>query len=95
MLKEEDVITTLPVANQARQVVQTAQSASVASAVEPANLIASPAPYKAIKVEEKVELSSSIKTGKRLKRHRTVQEPVPLEKEDKKVSNSLRRIHMF
>ena len=85
--KEEDISNVIPVASQSRQAVQTTQTTNIVNTIEATCNVASPAVSKVLKAEERVEIASSVKTGKRIKRHRTLQDNATLEKEEKKVSN--------
>jgi hypothetical protein len=83
VIKEEEVTAAVLTAGQGKQAAVT--NPGVINAAEAA-CSASPAPGKTQKAEEKVEIASAIKIGKRTKRHRTIPDTPSLDKEEKKVS---------
>lgn len=83
VIKEEDTNAVVLTTSQNRQAVLS--TPGVVNTTE-ASCLASPAPGKTVKAEERVEASSAVKMGKRTKRLRTVPDNPTLDREEKKVS---------
>jgi hypothetical protein len=88
VIKEEETSSsnvTLPVQNRQVACAVGSSTSNIPGVLESASVSASPAPGKPIKVEEKPDIAIAVKTGKRQKRTRNLQDAAAFDKEDKKV----------